>query len=382
MAILVSGMLPRVGNAAAGKSAAPPTLSQGDVVSARVSQLGPDGKGVMRMADGTGLSFSGGRGLVEGESIRLEVVRTVPEVFMRLAGSESGVAGKLATDVQQSLMRAPDLFGKLMQMGGLSGSGAKTALFPELGGLSALQAALKGGASASRFVTGRGEGIAQLLQQTLPNISLESLMKGDAGQLLKLMQGSSQQQLAEMVKTLHRAANTLQLADPAEAANPAAQNELSAARAALSRLGDLLTMQEVLPKVSAQPDGTQFLGYRVFWMQDGGMGEAMWRREGGRGGSDEDEVTSVLLNLNMSNLGPVRARLAFGKGQLSISIAAEDEEVLSTLRGGVGDLRQALIDAELPLQTLDLMRMFLPEIISERQEMLGMGNDGGFSLEA
>jgi len=65
---------------------------------------------------------------------------------------------------------------------------------------------------------------------------------------------------------------------------------------------------------------------------------------------------------------------------LLINIGAEDEEALSLLRSDIGELRGQLIEAELPLRSLELSRLSGGEIKEQRLQAFGIG--AGFSTEA
>ncbi|MBF0108497.1 MAG: flagellar hook-length control protein FliK [Magnetococcales bacterium] len=354
------------------------SLTQGAVVAGRISEINGRGEGVLRLTDGSGFFFSGGQALKAGEQVRLEVVQLQPQVTLRLLGSDSGMAQRMASDMEQSLMRLPDLFARLMHLSGLDATGAVTR---EGTALSSLFATLRqGGTPHSLFATGKGESLAALMQRVLPNFSFEALGKGDLGELMQLLRGGKE--VSEMVRQLRQAALDLQpVADPVTGRGPGEQ-ELAAARQTLTRLGDLLAMQEILPRTTPGPDGDPFLGYRVFWLDDRGLGELIWRRrrKGGSGGEGgEKEETSVLVTLNLTRLGAIQAHLSLAENTLRIALKAEEEESLSVLREEIRQLRQALIAAELPLRSLDLSLMTRAMLQEERQAILELGD--GFSVE-
>ncbi len=351
-------------------------LAPGTVVAGRITQVSGQGEGVLRLADGRGFSFSGGQALKEGEPVRLEVVRLQPQITFRLMGSESGTAQRLAGDMEQSLMRLPDVFSRLMNLSGLGGAGG----LERDGGLNTLFSALRSSSGHHPlFVTSKGESLAAVLQRVLPNLSLQSLQQGDFSELTRLLQGG--RSLPELLQQLREAANDLR---PGRGGGgEVAAQELGAARQTLGRVGDLLAMQELLPRVNLSPDGDPYLGYRLFWLDERGLGELIWRRhqggKSGRGGEGEEEVTSVLVTLNLTRLGTVQARLSFQKNSLQIALGAEGEEALSALREDVRQLRQALIQAELPVRSLDLSRMSRASLQEERHTILELGE--GFSIE-
>ncbi len=367
--MIVSGLIQRAdAGGAPSRTGASVQLSPGDTLSGRVMQLQNGGsRGQFRMADGTSFNFTGAQGLQEGERVQLQVVRLAPEVTFRLMNSESGAAARLAGSAEQSLIRAPDLFTHILNMvdTGNGKAGSQNAL-------------------AGSWVTGKGQTLLSILQNNLPQLSVGKMAKGDLGDLIRLLESGSRQEIREAIRNFQRAASTLQSAH-LPAADADLNPEVAAARTTLSRLGDLLAMQDILPRANlAQRDEGMFLGYRLFWLTEGGLGEAIWRREGrsrglGREGGDGEETTSVLISLNMTQLGVIQARLSFGQGRLLVGITAEEEESLAWLRGDIGALRKSLLAAELPLQALELARMSGAGMRQERQVSLGL--EGGFSTE-
>ncbi|MBF0213125.1 MAG: flagellar hook-length control protein FliK [Magnetococcales bacterium] len=381
--MILSGVpLPPTGEAQAASSSlytapSPPELLEGRLLVGRISQVGSDGQGVIRFPNGSGFTFSGGHSLKVGEQVTLEVARLVPEIAVRLVASESGGAAALAQNAEQSLVRAPDVMGRLMFLAGLSRSGAA--------------AATAGGRMPTTGVMMAGrESLAAVMQRALPNLSGEALMRGDLSGLTRLLEGGSRQEVVDAVRLVRQAAELLRPAGEGagSGATVAAQEEsaeVAGGRHALQRLGDLLAMQQILPQAVPSPeDGVALLGYRLFWLNEGGLGEAVWRKErekrkrGGRPG--EESVLSVLLSLNMTRLGMVQARLVLGEGMLAVGIAAGEEESLSSLRGEIGTLRQNLLAAGLPLRALDLTMLGEGGMKAERANFLGMG--GGFRTEA
>lgn len=163
-----------------------------------------------------------------------------------------------------------------------------------------------------------------------------------------------------------------------------ADASLGAARSALNRLADLVAAQEVVPRGLPLADGGLLLGYRAFWMPEGGFGEAFWKQEKekreGRGEDGEGKFTTVMIALEMTRLGPVQARLTYGENQLQVGIAAADEEALAALRGRIGELRQGLHGQGVPLRSLELMRLSAAEMQADRTAALGLGS--GFVAEA
>ncbi|MBF0195967.1 MAG: flagellar hook-length control protein FliK [Magnetococcales bacterium] len=339
------------------KSASPPSVGQ--VMQGRVSQTSGNNQGVIRFPDGSSFNYSGAS-LKAGEQVQVEVLRLAPDMVFRLTTSTSGAAGRLAMGAEQSLMRGPDIFAQLLSQAGGKASSA-----------------LKMGLQSPLLISGKGENMAAILQRVLPNVSASGLLKGDASGITNLLQGG-RSDIANAIRLLREAAADLR---PATGAVGDTAGELNAARTSLQRLGDMMAMQDILPRAATSLEGDTFLGYRLFWLTEGGLGEAVWRREQARqeGGNKKEEITSVLLTLNMTNLGPVQVRIAYGEKSLLISIGAEDEEALSSLRSSIGELRGKLIQAELPLRALELSRLSGGEIKEHRLQSLGVG--AGFSAE-
>lgn len=370
-------------------------LEVGNVLTGRVVQLGVGGRGLLRFADGSSFTFANGPTMKPGEAVQVQVLRLAPEIAFRLLTSSSGVAASLAESVEQSLVRAPDIFANLLNWSGMAtgdkSTGAAAALLSEAGSLFALKA----GITADTLVTRQGLTLAQVLQKSLPNISAQGLLRGDMSELVRLLEDGSRQDVRQVIRQLRQVAADLfrpseagsekSLAGQGSASQGENSAELSAVRNSLQRLGDLLAMQEILPRTSLSLDGGQLLGYRLFWLTEGGMGEAIWQRERQRQRRQRDSdaetsVTSVLLSLNMTGLGAVQARIAYGGGLCSIGIAAEEEESLTALRWRIGELRQALLAAELPLGSLDLSRLRPGEMKKKRMHSLGL--DSNFYTEA
>ncbi|MBF0445152.1 MAG: flagellar hook-length control protein FliK [Magnetococcales bacterium] len=358
--MVISGtMSPPGGTSSAKSSAKSSSPAVGQVMQGRVSQTSGSNQGVIRFPDGSSFNYTGAS-LKAGEQVQIEVLRLAPDMVFRLATSTSDAAGRLAMNAEQSLMRGPDVFAQLLsQTGGKASS------------------ALKMGMQSPLLMSGKGENMAAILQRVLPNVSASGLLKGDVSGVANLLQGG-RSDIADAIRLLREAAADLR---PAAGARGDIAGELSAARTSLQRLGDMMAMQDILPRVAPSSDGETFLGYRLFWLTEGGLGEAVWRREQARqgAGNKKEDITSVLLTLNMTNLGPVQARIAYGEKSLLISIGAEDEEALSSLRTSIGELRGQLIQAELPLRSLELSRLSGGEIKEQRLQSLGVG--AGFSAE-
>lgn len=366
-------------------------LDVGKVLTGRIVQMQSNGQGILRFPDGRGFSFANGATLKPGEAVQVEVMRLSPTMTFRLLGSSSGVASNLAASAEQSLVRAPDIFSNLLNWSGL---GSQRAEIP--GAEGSLQgdilAALKSGIKADTWVTRRGLTLAQVLQKSLPNISAQNLLRGDLSELVQLMEQGSKQNVRQLILQLRQvAADLVRQTNPStkfnSTINQAAgdnSSELMAVRNTLHRLGDLLAMQEILPRTALSLDGGQLLGYRIFWLAEGGMGEAIWQRERKKRKSKDDDtdtsVTSVLLSLDMTKLGAIQARIAYAEGLCSIGISAENEDSLAALRGGLRNLRQALLKAELPLHSLELARLMPGDLKDNRMQALGLASN--FSTEA
>ncbi|MBF0175612.1 MAG: flagellar hook-length control protein FliK [Magnetococcales bacterium] len=381
MAMIISGkVLPPPGDPAPvsrNSAAQLPVLAPGEVLEGRVSQVKGGSEGVFRFPDGSGFAFSGGQGLTEGEIVRLEVVRLLPEMAMRMIGSESRVAANLADNLQQSLIRVPDLFARLMAV--MSGQEQ------EKGG--SLLNATRGqplflSLQSATSTGGRAGDLAGVLRDALPNLSADALLRGDTSALTRLLEGASREEVSAAVRALRAATDALRLAagTTTAAQNPAGGSENTSLPTALHRLGDLLSMQNILPHVVPSAADSMFLGYRVFWLNEGGLGEAIWRREKEkqkRPGQKGRTLHSVFLSLNLTRLGAVQSRVVSGEGLLGIEVAAEEEATVVSLRSQIAELRSAIQNAGLPLNYLNLSYKTNSEMRLSRQEAVGLG--GGFS---
>ncbi|MBF0160834.1 MAG: flagellar hook-length control protein FliK [Magnetococcales bacterium] len=341
-------------------------LNVGDLLTGRVTQMGHDGHGVIRFPDGSGIRFAQAPALRVGESVQVELLRLLPEMTFRLLDSASQTAARLATSVEQSLVRAPDLFAHLLRWSGVS------------------------------------SGNRALLQNSLPTVSVQALLRGEITELAQLLETGSRQDLRATLQQLRQGMVELLLESDnrgvgQRAGGPQAEGiDAQATRNTLHRLGDLLAMQELLPRMPLSPEGGQLMGYRLFWLMEGGMGEAIWyqqpcrRREEGEEEKEQEgqekrppktgQMTTMLLSLNMTQLGAVQARVSFREGLCAVRIAAEEEESLAALRRRIGELRLSLLSAELPLQALDLARLGTGELRAQRMQALGLASQ--FSAEA
>ncbi|MBF0460271.1 MAG: flagellar hook-length control protein FliK [Magnetococcales bacterium] len=355
--MIISGLLlPVKGGPTAAAPAPTGTLNVGDLLTGRVTQIDSAGRGVVRFPDGSGFSFVRSPALTLGEPVQVEVLRLSPELAFRLVASSSQTAAQLAVSAEQSLVRAPDIFANLLRWSGLA------------------------------------EGNLALLQNSLPTISVQGLLAGELSDLVQLLETGSRQDVRTMIQQLRHGEVELLLAEregggPSSAGSDAAQ-DANAVRNMLHRLGDLLAMQEILPRTTFSLDGNQLLGYRLFWLMEGGMGEAIWYKKRRREEQEADAeqparevtLTTILLSLNMTNLGAIQARLMYADDRCSVRIAAEEEGALTALRRRIGELRIALLAAELPLHGLDLTRLLPGELKEQRMQALGMASR--FSVEA
>ncbi|MBF0096648.1 MAG: flagellar hook-length control protein FliK [Magnetococcales bacterium] len=362
--MIISGILLPTREALSNPALSTLTLNVGDVLLGRVTQLNDDGRGVVRFPDGSGFTFTRAPALTIGEPVQVEVTRLVPEISFRLLASSSQSAAGLAANAQQSLVRAPDIFNNLLRWA-------------------------KGSVNNQT-----------LLQNSLPNLSVQGMLQGDVNALASLLESGSQQDVRSMIQLLRENSMQLLLAtpksSPATPGNSPATEELldgTALRSNLQRMTDLLAMQDILPRLPVNSDGSQVMGYRLFWLTEGGLGEAIWynRRQANERQGEEDDTedpdgpgsslhTSVLLSLNMTDLGAVQARLSYGDGVCRIHIAAEDEASLTRLRSQIGELRASLLAAELPLAALDVTRLFPGELRDQRMRALGLASQ--FAAEA
>ncbi|MBF0610431.1 MAG: flagellar hook-length control protein FliK [Magnetococcales bacterium] len=427
-------------------------LELGQLLTAKVTQVAENGRGILQLADGGLLSFIKGGALNEGEQVRLQVVRTLPEMTLRVVSTEAGEAGRLADTTQRSVLRAPDIFSRLLRFSGLMPAAADSTgevdlppegraptqnlpqttvregaqpaarnVLPELvrgtvvygervvqaeGGRGPVTASLSRPPVvvqnpldlANQLVSGGGEKLSQVVRNALPHVSLFDLQQGRVEGLVKLMTGQQQEQslpLREAIQRLRVAAESLKWVK-SDTLSPEEQQAirdtireaggegavLREAKTALQRLGDVLAAQDLLPKNQPAADGSTFLGYRVFWMPEGGMGEILWRREkeAEKGGGEGKQGFSVLLSLQLSRLGLVQAHISMGEGYLNVAISARDEQALEALRQDIGDLRNHLIQAELPLRTLNLSRLNEEAMQEERRQKLGF--TGSLRMEA
>ncbi|MBF0153930.1 MAG: flagellar hook-length control protein FliK [Magnetococcales bacterium] len=383
MAMIISGkVFPPPGDpspVSRSDAAQMPVLTPGDVLEGRVSQVKGGSEGLFRFPDGSSFAFSGAQGLTEGEMIRLEVVRLFPELAMRVAGSESRIAANLANNLQQSLVRVPDLFARLMNL--VSGQDVEKggALLSSARG-QPLFLSLQPSASGK---SGRALDLAGVLRDNLPNLSAEALLRGETAGLVRLLEGASREEVTAAVRVLREAAGSVRLAaGQTGSGGPAAESSEATPSlpSALHRLGDLLSMQNILPRVVPSAAGEMFLGYRVFWLNEGGLGEAIWRREKEKQDRKDKKgrtLHSVFLSLHLTRLGVVQSRVVFGDGLLGISVVAEEETTVSALRSRIAELRAAMVAADLPLNSLDLKYQTGAAMRQSRQEAIGLG--GGFS---
>ncbi|ABK45526.1 hypothetical protein Mmc1_3035 [Magnetococcus marinus MC-1] len=351
------------GAAAGAKGSVQLTLVVGDTLTGRIQDMRQDGQGTIRLSNGSTMNFQGNTALQAGEQVRLQVMSLEPQPTLRMVSSESAQAAKLAFDGQQSLARAPELFTKLLEGAGL--------LKGEGGGL------LVGGAKGG-LALANGQTLAQLLQSNLSNLSVQGLLKGDGTALARLLESGSKQELVEAIRNMRQAA------DGVRSAEGRSEGEVASLRHALGRMGDLLAMQDLLPRTPQMDPNSAILGYRIFWLNEGGLGEAIIRRERARGGGEAEDLTSVLLSLNMTELGMVQANVQSREGYIGINLRAEQELALTALRQELATLRQSMNAAGLPLQALELAKLSGAQIRAERAAALGLdggGHNTGFQAQ-
>lgn len=377
--MIISGILPPVKTAPIPDSSTASRLAVGDVLTGRVTQINAAGQGVVRFPDGSGFNFTHGPALRLGEPVQVELLRLSPEMAFRLLGSSSLVASQLAVSAEQSLVRTPEMFANLLHWSGLA-----------TGHQDGRGEALATNSSNTFGTTTLGKSLAQLLQRILPNLSVQGLLDGEVTELVRLLESGSRQDIRSAIQQLRQGAIELLLAGEqalGQSGGTSNTADLNMVRNTLHRLGDLLAMQEILPRTPFSAEGNQLLGYRLFWLVEGGMGEAIWYRERKRQEQEakppqseaEQGITTLLLSLNMTNLGAVQSRISYGEGVCAIHIAAEEEEALGALRGQISALRTALLEAELPLRTLDLTRLVPGELKEKRMQALGLASH--FSAE-
>lgn len=465
--MIVTRVISPQGAGAEAKLGLPQEFAPGQVLTGRIHQMQPDGRGLLRLADGSGIAFSGGSGLVEGEQVKLQVVRLTPETALRVVASESRQAQNLAQTTEQSLIRAPDLFNRLVGLlrpaptapafpvalpasappvpphAAITGQGLAPAapgqgmvtsaapgpgltppgpgltpaapapgmmaagvaspvlpLLPATGSplrplmAAPLTASPEPTASTSApasspfaLVTEQGEPLPRVLQRLLPTLSLPGLSRGDGAALQRLLAAHAMREPLELARQVREQAAGLrwELSPVAERQLSPEQrhglaDELNTARTTLHRLSDLLVSQEVLPRAPmVTTDGSLVTGYWMFWLGEEGMGEVIWRQEG-RAAARGEREQSILVHLEMTQLGVVQARLALGADKLTIALAAEGEEALTLLRGNLGELRERLQWANLPPFTLELAQLHAGVLRAERQGFLDVA--AGFEARA
>ncbi|MBF0124737.1 MAG: flagellar hook-length control protein FliK [Magnetococcales bacterium] len=344
-------------------------LAVGDLFVGRVLSIdSSSGQGSLRLADGAVITFAGGANLAAGalmvgDRVSLEVSQTVPQVTLRLVSSESSMATQLADSTIQTVARAPEALVRLVNL-----------LQTQQGGLPAAQ--------RSQLI--------RAVQQSLPTLEVEPLLQGDMTAVTQLL--STSQLITESSDSIQQLRLTLaqlqtdmeQLPDSVVAGSRNANTALTTVHTTLTQLGDLLSLQTLLPSLSlTDHDGSVLAGYRLFLLDDGGWGEAIWRYgsryQSSKSGQSQDEATemvTVMLSLAMTDLGRVQARLSAGNGRLLVAIAAEEEQGLAALRQQIGELRGRLLAAGLPLQAIDLQHLSSTALESERRRMLGVLEEG------
>ncbi|MGN7611348.1 flagellar hook-length control protein FliK [Magnetococcales bacterium HHB-1] len=372
-------------------------LTPGRTFSARVTQVDGEGRGTLKLPDGRALGFSGGRGLSVGENVRFEVVRQSSDqnIALRVISSERGVAQQMAGQLQQSVLRAPDVFAKLLphlQQGSSSlpssSSSAAQSMRAFLSESQAVHTTEKtSGAQEKTVLSIQNRTLSQTLAKILPSVSWRSSMQGNLSQWVDVF--GPRNDFSSMAQQMREAAGALQQVGglPAGLAAPdgEVQDVARAVRGALNRMADLVAAQELLPRQHQDAGEQAIFGYRVFWLEDGGLGEAIWRREQKKRGmhGDDAEGYSVLLSLQLTALGAVQSRISYMDGQMNIALAAEDEGALAALRRDLSELRAALQQNEEGplLHALDLTKLFPKAFYQERQEFLGLEEEQQFAAQ-
>ncbi|MEG3640142.1 flagellar hook-length control protein FliK [Magnetococcus sp. PR-3] len=337
------------------------SLAVGDTLSGRIQTMNQNGQGTIRLSNGSTMNFQGNPNVQAGERVAMQVIKLEPQPTFKMVNSESAQAGKLAFEGQQSLARGPELFAKLLEGAGLLKGG---------------KAAFLVGGSKGGLTLANGQTLAQTLQSNLTNVSLQSLVKGDPATLARLLEGGSKQELTEAIRNLRQAADGIRGADVRM------DGEAASVRNALGRVGDMLAMQDLLPRTPQMDPNSAILGYRIFWLDEGGLGEAIIRREKAKQGGEEEDTTSVLLSLNMTELGMVQANIQSREGYVGVNLRAEDEAALAALRREVRTLRQSMNEAGLPLQALELAKLSAAQISAERAHALGLDQSGNTGFQA
>ncbi len=368
-------------------------LAVGDLLTGRVTDLQANGQGVFRQANGGALVFSGAERLVEGEQVQLRVVRLSPVVTLQVVASDSRVAARLAEMTEQSLALGPEVFARLLQAAGLEEGAAS-----ESGSLASPQAAApdapaadpstRQAAEGSSAIPRGEESLASLLRRNLPTLSLETLARGEIEELAQLLEGRREgPAAAEAVRDLRQAATTWHSAvEQGQSASADTSQLTSPGRPAVShalhRMGDMLAAQDLLPSGRGTVDVGALLGYRIFWVAEGGLGEVIWRQEHPRGRSQgaPDSRVSVLFCLSLTRLGLVHVHLVSGTGGLLLRFAAADPGTVAALRREVAELRTGLLTTDIPLQAVEFSHSTPAAMRSARLEALGLA--GEFVAEA
>ncbi len=367
-------------------------LAVGDLLTGRVTDLQENGQGVFRQPNGGVLVFSGAERLVEGEQVQLRVVRLSPVVTLQIVASDSRAAARLVEMAEQSLTLGPEVFARLLQAAGpdvTATSEAGSPASPQAGAPDAPAAdpSIRQAAEGPSAIPRGEESLAALLRRNLPTLSLESLAQGQFEELTQLLEGRLYAStMPEAVRNLRQAAATWHSALEQGQSASADTSQLTgperlAVSHALHRLGDMLAAQDLLPS-GRVTDPSALLGYRIFWMSEGGLGEVIWRQEHprGRGQETQDARVSVLFCLSLTRLGLVHVHLVSGTGGLLLRFAAADPGAVAALRREVGKLRAGLLTADVPLQAVEFSHSTPAAMRKARLEALGLA--GEFVAEA
>jgi hypothetical protein len=342
--------------------------------------------------------------MAEGDTVRLEVIQTAPRTLLRLLDSDSGQAARLATSIAenttQTLVRAPALMARVMQLLNLDTGTPSTAPQDPLDVLSTGLSGTRTPGTAGRAGVATGVATAAvgrtgasllqgLLQRHMPTVSLQSLMEGDVLPVLQNAMQQSPQQVAEGVRQMNIAAEQVARllptgtvpgsSDPATTTTALTPDTL---RSSVQQLGELLISQKLVPMLSLTDEkGFVLNGYQMFWLQDGGFGELIWRQrpddDGSTGGQGE-QMATVLLSLHMTQLGRVQALVSFSRGRISVSVSAAEESALVELRQNIGLLRQRLLEEGLVIDAIELSRHSEQALEAGRRAIMG-SLESGFS---
>ena len=351
MGLATDGVAPRPVVTATGLTSAGQTaLRPGQIVAARVESHLPDG--TARLAFGETRIDVRLPGRAEtGATLRLQVLRTAPDLAFTLLGRTAGPSGTpgaypvlpkgLQADLQNMIRTA------IVDQDSVA---------PLLTGLDRLLSS--GGTAVPQGVRQAMEQLLGLRLPVNPAPSGEALRDAikKSGVFLEanLARGSIPAHGGDMKAALLalQAGLRLWLGGGVPAADAeAAKSLLSQTRAALSRLrlaqtGSLPDPAELQGRRGEKPAEWVFelpfhSGDRTFGVQ------LRIEREGGGGGAEEDESWRIRFSVDAEPLGPVHAVVTLRGGALGISIWAERDNGADLLRRRVPDLAQALERSDL-----------------------------------